>query len=104
MFKQGYASVFAGDENWNAIQVPQGEVYKWEDASTYVRNPPYFDGMTMTPGAVGDIRGARVLRRKGGRGVAAHVLLPPITGPVPQAALLAPASWRSTYCRMPPCW
>jgi aconitate hydratase len=61
MFKQGYASVFAGDENWNAIQVPQGEVYKWESASTYVRNPPYFDGMTMTPGAVADIRGARVL-------------------------------------------
>jgi aconitate hydratase len=61
MFKQGYASVFAGDENWNAIQVPQGEVYQWEDASTYVRNPPYFEGMTMTPGAVADIRGARVL-------------------------------------------
>jgi aconitate hydratase len=61
MFKQGYASVFAGDENWNAIQVPQGEVYKWDATSTYVRNPPYFDGMTMTPGAVADIRGARVL-------------------------------------------
>jgi len=61
MFKQGYASVFAGDENWNAIQVPQGEVYKWEPTSTYVRNPPYFEGMTMTPGAVADIRGARVL-------------------------------------------
>ncbi len=61
MFKQSYASVFAGDENWNAIQVPNGEIYKWEDASTYVRNPPYFDGMTMTPGAVADIRGARVL-------------------------------------------
>jgi aconitate hydratase len=61
MFKQGYASVFAGDENWNAIQVPQGEVYRWEANSTYVRNPPYFDGMTMTPGAVADIRGARVL-------------------------------------------
>jgi aconitate hydratase len=61
MFKQGYASVFAGDENWNAIQVPQGEVYKWEAGSTYVRNPPYFEGMTMTPGAVADIRGARVL-------------------------------------------
>jgi len=61
MFRQGYASVFAGDENWNAIQVPQGEVYQWEDASTYVRNPPYFEGMTMTPGAVADIRGARVL-------------------------------------------
>jgi len=61
MFRQGYASVFAGDENWNAIQVPQGEVYRWEPASTYVRNPPYFEGMTMTPGAVADIRGARAL-------------------------------------------
>jgi aconitate hydratase len=61
MFRQGYASVFAGDENWNAIQVPQGEVYRWEATSTYVRNPPYFEGMTMTPGAVADIRGARVL-------------------------------------------
>jgi aconitate hydratase len=61
MFRQGYASVFAGDENWNAIQVPQGEVYQWEADSTYVRNPPYFEGMTMTPGAVADIRGARVL-------------------------------------------
>jgi aconitate hydratase len=61
MFKQGYASVFAGDENWNAIEVPEGEVYKWEESSTYVRNPPYFEGMTMTPGTVADIRGARVL-------------------------------------------
>jgi aconitate hydratase len=61
MFKQGYASVFAGDENWSSIQVPKDEVYKWEPASTYVRNPPYFEGMRMTPGAVADIRGARAL-------------------------------------------
>ncbi len=61
MFKKGYASVFKGDEHWNAIQVPAGEVYAWEENSTYVRNPPYFDGMTMTPAPVGDIRGARVL-------------------------------------------
>jgi aconitate hydratase len=61
MFKAGYASVFAGDENWNSIQVPQGEVYRWEPDSTYVRNPPYFEGMGMAPGAVADIRNARVL-------------------------------------------
>ncbi len=58
-------SVFAGDENWSSIQVPKDEVYKWEPASTYVRNPPYFDGMGMTPGAVADIRGARALARAG---------------------------------------
>ncbi len=61
MFKKGYASAFAGDENWNAIKVPEGQIYKWEPTSTYVRNPPYFEGMTMTPGAVSDIRGARAL-------------------------------------------
>jgi len=61
MFKKSYASVFTGDEQWQAIDVPQDEVYRWEPTSTYVRNPPYFQGMTMTPGAVADIRGARSL-------------------------------------------
>jgi aconitate hydratase len=61
MFKKSYGSVFAGDELWNGIKVPQGQVYAWEAASTYVKNPPYFDGMTMKAAAVNDIRGARVL-------------------------------------------
>jgi aconitate hydratase len=61
MFRKSYASVFSGDESWQAIQVPKDEVYQWQPTSTYVRNPPYFQGMTMTPGAVADIRGARVL-------------------------------------------
>ena len=61
MFKKSYASVFSGDANWQAIQVPAGEVYRWDDASTYVRNPPYFQGMPKQPGSVGDIRGARAL-------------------------------------------
>ncbi|MFO1394738.1 MAG: aconitate hydratase AcnA [Steroidobacteraceae bacterium] len=61
MFKKSYASVFSGDANWQAIEVPAGEVYRWDDASTYVRNPPYFRGMAKHPGAVGDIRGARAL-------------------------------------------
>ena len=61
MFAKSYASVFKGDEHWNAIRVPAGEAYAWEPQSTYVRNPPYFDGMTMTPAAVRAIEGARAL-------------------------------------------
>ena len=73
MFKKGYASVFAGDENWNSIQVPKDEVYKWEPTSTYVRNPPYFEGMGMTPGAVADIRNARVLALLGDSVTTDHI-------------------------------
>jgi len=61
MFKKGYANVFAGDANWGAIKVPAGKIYTWDARSTYVKNPPYFDGMSMKPAAVGDIRGARAL-------------------------------------------
>jgi aconitate hydratase len=61
MFKKGYANVFAGDANWNAIKTPAGKIYAWDGKSTYVKNPPYFDGMTMTPAAIGDIKGARAL-------------------------------------------
>jgi aconitate hydratase len=61
MFRQSYAGVFTGDANWAAIKVPAGKRYAWDAKSTYVKNPPYFDGMTMTPRAIGDIRGARVL-------------------------------------------
>ncbi len=51
MFKASYGSVFEGDENWRSIKVPAGKLYQWDADSTYVRNPPYFDGMTMTPTA-----------------------------------------------------
>jgi 3-isopropylmalate dehydratase small subunit len=61
MFKKGYANVFLGDANWIALKTPAGKVYSWDGNSTYVKNPPYFDGMTMTPAPVGDIQGARVL-------------------------------------------
>ena len=73
MFKQGYASVFQGDEHWNGIEVPQGQNYRWEPASTYVRNPPYFDGMGMTPPAVADIRNARVLALLGDSVTTDHI-------------------------------
>src|ERR1700689_2315832 len=61
MFKKGYANVFAGDANWNAIKTPAGKIYSWDGKSTYVKNPPYFDGMTMTPAPLTDIEGARAL-------------------------------------------
>ncbi|HSZ10098.1 MAG TPA: aconitate hydratase AcnA [Steroidobacteraceae bacterium] len=61
MFKKGYANVFAGDANWAAIKTPAGKIYAWDGKSTYVKNPPYFDGMTMTPAPLGDIKGARAL-------------------------------------------
>jgi aconitase A len=61
MFIKGYADVFRGDENWRGIKTPEGKIYAWDGKSTYVKNPPYFDGMTMTPAEVGDIKGARAL-------------------------------------------
>jgi aconitate hydratase A / 2-methylisocitrate dehydratase len=61
MFKKSYSSVFTGDEHWNSIRLPSGKIYSWDDKSTYVKNPPYFVGMTMKPGAVADIRNARSL-------------------------------------------
>jgi aconitate hydratase len=61
MFKRSYAGVFDGDERWRAIKVPAGQIYSWDAKSTYVKNPPYFDGMTMKPDAKGNIAGARVL-------------------------------------------
>jgi len=61
MFQKSYAGVFKGDENWTSIKVPEGKRYTWDAKSTYVKNPPYFDGMTMTPGTLSDIKGARAL-------------------------------------------
>ena len=61
MFRKSYASVFTGDANWTSIKAPTGKRYTWDEKSTYVKNPPYFDGMTMTPGAIADVSGARAL-------------------------------------------
>jgi aconitate hydratase len=73
MFRKGYASVFKGDEHWNSIAVPKGEIYRWEPRSTYVRNPPYFEGMSMVPAPVADIRGARVLALLGDSVTTDHI-------------------------------
>ena len=61
MFAKNYADVFKGDTRWAKIQSPVGESYAWDAASTYIKNPPYFDGMTMQVGTIDDLHGARVL-------------------------------------------
>ncbi len=61
MFQSSYGKVFEGEENWRGLDVPEGQIYDWPDESTYVRNPPYFEGMSLEPGEVSDIAGARVL-------------------------------------------
>jgi aconitate hydratase len=65
MFESAYATVFQGDARWRSIPVPQGATYAWDDLSTYIKHPPYFDGMTKTAGAVEDIEAARVLAMLG---------------------------------------
>jgi len=61
MFRKSYAEVFEGDERWNSLEVPTGDSFAWDPSSTYVRRPPYFDGMPSTPEPVRDLHGARVL-------------------------------------------
>jgi aconitate hydratase len=61
LFEKEYATVTKGDQNWQQLQFPTGNVYQWEKDSTYIRKAPYFDGMTAKPATVEDIRGARVL-------------------------------------------
>jgi len=61
MFRSSYGEVFEGDSTWKAIRVPEGEQYAWDEQSTYIKNPPYFDDMAAEPGAIANIKGARVL-------------------------------------------
>jgi len=65
MFRSSYASVFEGDERWNSIDSPEGEMFAWDDDSTYIQNPPYFRDMTGEPPGVPEIRGARCLAKLG---------------------------------------
>jgi aconitate hydratase len=73
MFRKSYGEVFAGDENWNGLPVPDGERFAWAPDSTYVRLPPYFDGMPAEPAPVRDIEGARVLALLGDSVTTDHI-------------------------------
>ncbi|GAC1348901.1 MAG: aconitate hydratase AcnA [Vulcanimicrobiaceae bacterium] len=72
-FRARYADVFAGDDNWRALEVPASERYAWDEKSEYVKKPPYFEGMPAQPKAPGDIRGARVLAMLGDSVTTDHI-------------------------------
>ncbi len=73
MFTQDYADVFAGDERWTSLPTPVGDTFGWDAASTYVRKPPYFEGMGASPEPVTDIAGARVLAKLGDSVTTDHI-------------------------------
>jgi aconitate hydratase len=73
MFSKDYADVFAGDERWQSLPTPTGNVFEWDADSTYVRKPPYFENMPATPGPVADIAGARVLAKLGDSVTTDHI-------------------------------
>jgi aconitate hydratase len=73
MFTSGYADVFLGDDNWRGLDVPDGDTFEWAETSTYVRRPPYFDGMPAAPEPVTDIAGAKVLAKLGDSVTTDHI-------------------------------
>ena len=73
MFEDDYADVFSGDERWRGLDTPEGNVFSWDPQSTYVRKPPYFEGMGATPEPVTDITGARVLAKLGDSVTTDHI-------------------------------
>jgi aconitate hydratase len=73
MFTRDYADVFKGDDNWRGLDVPAGNTYAWDEDSTYVRRPPYFDGMPAEPEPVTDIIGARALAKLGDSVTTDHI-------------------------------
>ena len=73
MFTADYADVFAGDEHWHALETPEGDTFAWDPESTYVRKPPYFEGMELQPEPVTDIEGARVLAKLGDSTTTDHI-------------------------------
>ncbi|HEX2308241.1 MAG TPA: aconitate hydratase AcnA [Jatrophihabitantaceae bacterium] len=73
MYVDDYADVFAGDETWRSLPTPEGDIFQWDPGSTYVRKPPYFDGMPAEPEPVADIGGARVLLKLGDSVTTDHI-------------------------------
>src|SRR5512133_1446174 len=73
MFRKSYGEVFDGDERWNGLEVPTGDRFAWDEESTYVRQPPYFEGIDREPAPVRDIEGARVLAKLGDSVTTDHI-------------------------------
>ena len=96
MFRESYRDVFEGDANWKAIATPAGLSYRWDDTSTYVKNPPYFDGMTMQTHPRGDVAGARVLALLGDSVTTDHI------SPAGDIARTSPAAAYLQACGVAP--
>jgi aconitate hydratase len=73
MFRDQYSRVFDGDKRWQSLAVPQGERFNWDESSTYIRNPPFFEGLTLHPAPASDLRGARVLALLGDSVTTDHI-------------------------------
>ncbi len=72
-FSEGYEGIFEGDANWKAVKTTESELFDWQDDSTYIKNPPYFDGMTLDVGTIDNITGARVLAKLGDSVTTDHI-------------------------------
>ncbi|HKN60852.1 MAG TPA: aconitate hydratase AcnA, partial [Candidatus Acidoferrales bacterium] len=73
MFRKEYADVFTGDDRWRALPIPEGDLYAWDAKSTYIKNPPYFEQMFLTPGALSDLHGLRALALLGDSVTTDHI-------------------------------
>ncbi len=105
MFARQYGEVFEGDERWKALEVPSGDTFTWEERSTYIKRPPFFDDMPVTPAPIRDIRGARVLALLGDSVTTDHISPAgsiPEDGPAGQYLIaqgVAPADFNSFGAR-----
>lgn len=87
MFEKRYAQAHKGDKNWNSLSVPQGHMFPWDESSTYIKNPPYFEGLSLVPEPVSDIKNARVLALFGDSVTTDHISPAgniPLSGPAGQ--------------------
>ena len=75
-FQSKYADVFKGDEKWQAVETTDSETYNWPPTSTYIQDPPYFQGMASEPGVISDITGARILAMLGDMVTTDHIRPP----------------------------
>ena len=73
VYGEAYREIYSGDERWRALPVSRGELFEWDERSTYVRRPPYFDGMSREPGQIADIDGARCLALLGDSVTTDHI-------------------------------
>jgi aconitate hydratase len=73
MFRKEYADVFTGDEHWRALPIPEGDLYAWDPKSTYIKHPPFFEGMPLKPGALKDLHGMRALALLGDSVTTDHI-------------------------------